>query len=320
MDGGGRVAQPLKRSSRPPRAGTAARASWPGLQLEILTRAKRSLRRYLGPLCQRQVPRGAGVVAATLFVLASIGYGTLRGDHLPEAIVQLKDARDALANAAGFRIQQRSVAGQRQLSERDVLSLAGVTERTSLLFLDVDAARARLRASPWIAEASVHKFYPGGLRIEVTEREAVALWQKDAKVSVIAADGTVLGPLGDRRFAVLPLVVGPGAAKKAKDFLAVLDRYPAIRDSVRASILVADRRWNLKLKNGIDIRLPESDVEGGLDKLAALDRDKKLLSRDITAIDLRLPDRVTVRLSDSAAQAREEALKPRKPKGKGGSA
>jgi cell division protein FtsQ len=259
-------------------------------------------------------------MAATLFVLASIGYGTVRGDHVPEAVAQLKDARDALANAAGFHIQQRSVAGQRQLTERDVLSLAGVTERTSLLFLDVDAARARLTASPWIAEASVHKFYPGGLRIEITEREPFALWQKDAKVSVIAADGTVLAPLGDRRLAVLPLVVGPGAAKKAQDFLAILDRYPVIRDSVRASILVADRRWNLKLKNGIDVRLPESDIDGGLARLAVLDRDKKLTTRDITAIDLRLPDRVTVRLSDSAAQAREDALKPRKPKGKGGSA
>jgi cell division protein FtsQ len=271
-------------------------------------------------MCEWQVPRGAGVVAATAFVLASITYGAVRGDHVPEAVAQLKDARDALANAVGFRIQHRLVAGQRQLSEKDVLSLAGVTQRTSLLFLDVDAARARLKASPWIAEASVHKFYPGGLRIEVTEREAFALWQKDAKVSVIAADGTVLGPLGDRRFAALPLVVGPGAAKKAREFLAVLDRYPTIRDAVRASILVADRRWNLKLKNGIDVRLPESDVEGGLDKLSALDRDKRLLSRDITAIDLRLPDRVTVRLSDSAAQAREDALKSRKPKGKGGNA
>jgi cell division protein FtsQ len=259
-------------------------------------------------------------MAATLFVLASIGYGAMRGDHLPEAIAQLKDARDGLANAVGFHIQHRSIAGQRQLGEKDVLSIAGVTERTSLLFLDVDAARARLMASPWIAEASVHKFYPGGLRIEITEREPFALWQKDAKVSVIAVDGTVLALLGDRRFAALPLVVGPGAAKKAKDFLAVLDRYPVIRDSVRASILVADRRWNLKLKNGIDVRLPEADIEGGLDRLAALDRDKKLTTRDITAIDLRLPDRVTVRLSDSAAQAREDALKPRKPKGKGGSA
>jgi cell division protein FtsQ len=84
---------------------------------------------------------------------------------------------------------------------------------------------------------------------------------------------------------------------------------------VRAVVYVAQRRWNLRLKNGIDVRLPETDIEAALATLVDLDRDKKLLSRDIAAVDLRLPDRVTVRLSDEAAQAREDALKPKKKKG-----
>ena len=85
-------------------------------------------------------------------------------------------------------------------------------------------------------------------------------------------------------------------------------------------MLVAERRWNVVLKNGIDVRLPETGVEQALDTLVELDRDKKILTRDIAAIDLRLPDRVTVRLSDEAAAARAEALKAKKPKKKGGAA
>jgi cell division protein FtsQ len=89
---------------------------------------------------------------------------------------------------------------------------------------------------------------------------------------------------------------------------------------VHASILVADRRWNLQLVNGIDVRLPEIDVDAALHRLVDLDRDKKLLTRDIVMIDLRLPDRVTVRLSDAAAQARNEALSANKKKKKAGDA
>ena len=74
-------------------------------------------------------------------------------------------------------------------------------------------------------------------------------------------------------------------------------------------MLVAERRWNLHLKNGIDVLLPETEPERALTTLVDLDRDKKLLSRDIVAVDLRLADRVTVRLSDAAAAARDEALK-----------
>jgi cell division protein FtsQ len=112
-----------------------------------------------------------------------------------------------------------------------------------------------------------------------------------------------------RRFVSLPLVVGKGADVKARDFLALLDRYPQVRSVTKAAILVGERRWNLRLKDGLDIRLPETDVGRALAALVKYDMEDKLLSRDITAIDMRLPDRVTVRLSEEAAKAREEQFK-----------
>jgi cell division protein FtsQ len=90
---------------------------------------------------------------------------------------------------------------------------------------------------------------------------------------------------------------------------------------MRAAVLVAERRWNVVLKNGIDVRLPETEVEQALSTLVTLDRNNKLLSRDITVVDLRLPDRVTVRLSDDASAARQDALnKDKKARKKGGAA
>jgi cell division protein FtsQ len=89
-------------------------------------------------------------------------------------------------------------------------------------------------------------------------------------------------------------------------------------------VLVAERRWNLHLKNGVEVLLPEDRPEQALRILANLDRSKQLLSRDIVTVDLRLADRVTVRLSDAAAAARAEALhaaeKDKKAKRKGGEA
>ena len=118
----------------------------------------------------------------------------------------------------------------------------------------------------------------------------------------------------------LPLVVGVGAETRAKEFLGMLDRRPELRANVRAAVLVAERRWNLRLKNGVDVRLPEFGVEQALDQLVVLERDVRLSNRDITAIDLRLADRITVRLSDGALQAREEAAKKKLQKPKGGNA
>ncbi len=83
-------------------------------------------------------------------------------------------------------------------------------------------------------------------------------------MSVIAEDGTMLEPYVARRFVSLPLVVGKGAEARARDFLNLLGQYPQVRSAVKAIVFVGERRWNLRLADGIDVRLPEQDVEKAL--------------------------------------------------------
>lgn len=266
--------------------------------------------------------RGVGAIASVFLIGGALAFGVVRGDHTNVVVEAADEIRDALANAAGFRISAVALSGNRQITREEVLATAGITGHTSLLFFDVDTARAKLKTNPWIADATVLKLYPDRLQIGITERAPYALWQFDGKVSVVAEDGTVLEPYVARRFTGLPFVVGRGAQKRAKTFLALLDQYPAIKQDVRAAVLVAQRRWNLRMKSGLDVRLPEDDPEAALKRLVELDRDKKILTRDITAIDLRLPDRVAVRLSDETAKARDDAQKAadKKAKRKGGDA
>jgi cell division protein FtsQ len=282
-------------------------------------RAARAIHR-LSSQVERLFPRRFGLLATAVMVASALGFGIVRGGHADWVAEQFADARDAAANAAGFQITAVALTGQKQLTREEILGIAGVTGRSSLLFLNAESARARLKANPWIAEATIRKLYPDRLHIAVTERRAFALWQKDGRVQVVARDGVVVEPFVSPVVAHLPLMVGRGANTRAAEFLAVMSHYPQLQDEVRAYVLVAERRWNLKFKNGLDVRLPEADPARALDALMALDREKKLLSRDIAAIDLRLPDRVFVRLSDAAAAARAEALKAKTTRRKGGDA
>jgi cell division protein FtsQ len=115
-------------------------------------------------------------------------------------------------------------------------------------------------------------------------------------------------------------VVGKGADAQARDFLALLARYPQVNSVTKAAILVGERRWNLRLKDGLDIRLPEQDVGNALAALSKLDKEDKLFSRDIVAVDMRLPDRLVVQLSDDAAKVREDLFKDKKKKKAGDAA
>lgn len=269
---------------------------------------------------ERYLPNRAGLALTVFMLLGSASLGIVKGGHVDELVGALSDTRNALANSAGFRITTVAINGRKQLSQDEVLAIGGVNGRSSLLFLDAATVRDRLKTNPWIADATILKLYPGRLQIDIVERTAFALWQQDGRLAVISDDGAVLEPYMSRRFASLPLVVGKGAAEKARDFLALLDRYPQVRSVTKAAIYVGERRWNLRLKDGLDIRLPENDVGNALALLSKLDKDDRLFSRDIVSVDLRLPDRMTVQLSEDAAKAREELFKDKKPKKKAGDA
>jgi cell division protein FtsQ len=330
MDGAGRLARSL-RSLRPQADLKAAAIGAVVLLREWLDarrappKAKARLEREPEPhrliaLVERYLPRRAGVALTVLILLGSAGFGIVKGGHVEAVTSALSDARNAIANSAGFRITSVAINGRKQLTQDEVLAIGGVNGRSSLLFLDAAGVRDRLKANPWIADATVLKFYPGQLQIDITERSAFALWQQDGRLSVIADDGAVLEPYVSRRFLSLPLVVGKGAETRARDFLTLLDRYPQVRGATKAVVFVGERRWNLRLKDGLDIRLPENGVGNALATLSKLDSDEHLFSRDIVAIDMRLPDRLTVQLSDDAAKAREDLFKDKKPKKKAGDA
>ncbi len=307
MDVRARIARLLKPKAK--RRSVAVAPPWAPLSSDIALRGRRLTRRWLVPILQYQPPRGAGATAAAVLILAAAGYGAVVGGHTSTVVANLQNVCDSIANSAGFRITEIALAGQHQVSREEILARAGITGETSLLFIDPARTRDRLLADPWIAQATVLKLYPGRLRIGIKERKAFALWQQDGNTSVIAADGTVLQTFVPQRFAALPLVVGRGAEHAARDFLALLSRYRDIAKRVKAAVLVADRRWNLHLNDGIEVLLPQTAPDRALKTLVELDRDKKLLARDIVAVDLRLADRVTVRLSDAAAAARAEAAK-----------
>ena len=271
-------------------------------------------------LVERYMPARAGIAATVLMLLGSAAFGVVKGGHLEELSRAASDTRNAIANSAGFRIASVAINGRKQLSQDEILAIGGVNGHSSLLFLDAATVRERLKANPWIAEATVLKFYPGQLQIDIVERSAFALWQRDGRISVISDDGAVLEPYLPQRFVSLPLVVGKGAETHARDFLALLARYPQVNSVTRAAVFVGERRWNLRLKDGVDVRLPENDVDNALAELSKLDKEEKLFSRDIVAVDMRLPDRLTVQLSDDAAKAHEELFKEKKPKKKAGEA
>ena len=124
-------------------------------------------------------PRGAGCARRLLIiVLASCAYGIVLGNHVTALPRHCCGTRAKGGQVAGLRVETVALTGNQHMSREEVLAIAGITGTTSLLFLEAEEARERLKANPWIADATVLKLYPRELQITVNERKAFALWQK----------------------------------------------------------------------------------------------------------------------------------------------
>lgn len=257
---------------------------------------------------------GVGALALSILFGGSFAAGFVHSGGYASFIAESGAPGDIVARALGFPISAVTISGQTQLRENEILAAAGVDPRASLLFLDAAEVRLRLMTLPLVKDARVLKFYPDRLVINIVEREPSALWQRDGAISVIAADGTVIDQLNDRRFLGLPFVVGEDAGKRLPEFSALLSEMGDLAGRVKAGVLVAGRRWSFKMTNGVEVKLPERDPGSAVGVLLRLQREARILDKDVLSIDLRLPDRVAVRLTEEGAAA----LAPRKSMKSGG--
>ena len=262
----------------------------------------------------KPAPRGVGLVLAIALLGGVAVVGALRGGEYETFAAREGGVGDYAARALGFGVAAVTISGQSQIGEREILSLAGVSANSSLPFFDAVQARKNLEALPLIKQASVRKLYPNRVVIDIVERAPAALWQKDGELSAIAADGKALdaGADADARYAGLPFVVGDGANERLGEFIGLLDASAELRPKIVAGILVGDRRWSLKMRSGVEVKLPEDDPQAAMATLLTLQRQSRILDRDILSVDLRVPGKVFARLSEEAAAERAAALKPRK--------
>ncbi len=288
-------------AGRPALAGVAVEARPHKVLLRGERSAKASPRWRFG--LDRPAPRKFEIALTVVVLAAAALLGAERGGQLDAFVAQYGGVGDWFARTLGLGVEVVTVSGATHLSEPRILTIAGIDSRKSLPFFDVAEARARLEADPLVKQASVRKLYPNRVVIDIVERTPYAVWQQDGDVRAIAADGAPIDEVNDDRYASLPFVVGEGANGQVREFAALLDAMDELKPRVEAGVLVGQRRWNLHLKSGIDVKLPEADPEAAVASLVRLERQSRILERDALAIDLRVPGRVFVRLSEDAAAA-----------------
>ena len=253
------------------------------------------------PMAPGRVRRWVGLSMVALVAVG--GIATLWLMQLPQQ-AWFETARRV--GEAGFEVRHVEVTGLKHMAKLPVYGAALNGPTNSMLLVDLDDIRARLQTLPWVADASVGRRLPDTLVIDIVERRPLAIWQHRRRLAVIDREGQVLDTRRLDRFATLPLIVGPRAHLQAHPLMAMLANFPEVQQRVDSAIWIGDRRWDLRLKSGETLALPEgyAAATGALRQFVKMEQDNGLLDRGFVRFDLRLPDRMVVRISgEPGAQA-----------------
>jgi cell division protein FtsQ len=204
----------------------------------------------------------------------------------------------ALTANAGFAVSRVTVTGVERMNEQRIYERALVQRNQPMASVDLEALRQELLALSWVADARVSRRLPDMLAIDIVEREPRAVLMKPDRLVLIDGSGHELQPIGDAAARGMLRVQGPGAVRQIEELDLLLDAAPALKPKVKAAEWVGNRRWNLTFDTGQVLALPQDDeaATGALVKFAKLDGTNRLLGGKVASFDMRLPDRIYMRV------------------------
>jgi cell division protein FtsQ len=248
------------------------------------------------------------LTGVVLFIGAAIAGAAWLGSSLFDARLAFARTADIAAADVGFQIGDIQIDGVSEARAAEVRAVINPDGVLSVLSLDPQIVKARVESLDWVQSVQVRRLWPSKLVVHVERRQAYARWREDGHVSVIDANGERLLAERASDHPELPLLIGAGAGPAAEPLLVALEDLPQLRQRLKALVRIGDRRWNVELNSGTTIALPEDNAPVALAQLETLQTEHALLDRPLSALDMRAPGLLAVRVEPQLAGGRHPRL------------
>ena len=255
--------------------------------------------RIAGQMRAASYSRGAAMrmaMAVTAGLFAVILLGLWLGGFMPQVRDAGARAVQGRLVAMGFVVERVDVIGEGRIREDEVRAALGIYPGEYLFAPDMRQAQIKVQRLSWVDDAMVRRLWPNRIVVHIIEREPVALWQENGRVQVVDSSGLVIEAANAGDFSDLPLVVGVNAAPKAQEIYDALVLSPEVTSRLSAIVRVADRRWDIVLKDGAPrLMLPEVGAVSALRRIENMQRSHRILDLDLETVDLRNSGRLVMR-------------------------
>ena len=210
-----------------------------------------------------------------------------------------KNSEDIISTSMEYinldvKLKNVKILGIENTKASQVVNIVSELRGISLTRIDLKKIKAEIDNIDWVSKSELRKIYPSTLEVKVYEHNPIAIWYNEGNKFLVDRDSKIITELNPNKFTNLKVVAGPNALEDIPVIIAMIKNYPEFEKKIKSLLRVGDRRWTIRLHNGITIHLPETNVANAIEEIKDLDREYSLLSRYIEIIDMRLPDRIDI--------------------------
>ena len=210
-----------------------------------------------------------------------------------------KNSEDIISRSMEYinldvRLKNVKISGIENTKASDIVNIVSDQRGISLTSIDLKKISSEIDNIDWVKKSELRKIYPSTLEVQVYEHNPIAIWYNEGDKFLVDGDSKIITELNPNKFKNLKVVAGPNALGDIPVIISTIKKYPEFEKKIKSLLRVGDRRWTIRLHNGITIHLPEKNIANAIEEIEDLDNEYSLLSRYIEIIDMRLPDRIDI--------------------------
>ena len=188
----------------------------------------------------------------------------------------------------GFIIKNIEISGVNHLNKNDIIKIINAYNDLNIFNVNIKNIYKEIKNNTWIKKASIEIIYPNTIKILLTEKKPIAIWQNRYGNSLITKSGDVIFEKNLEKFKnYLPIVIGQNAHKNAHSILNILGINKDFVKNIWSLTYVNERRWDVHFNQGLTIKLPSKSIAKAWEKVLYLDKKFNILNLDLTELDLR---------------------------------
>ena len=204
------------------------------------------------------------------------------------------------SNKYNYNLKKIEVIGLTNLNKDEILIFFNKFIDNSIFLVPVKEISNEIKKNKWIKEVNIRNDYKNTLKVNIKEETPVGIYENNNQKILFSKNLVVLEILGENHdYKNLISFYGENSIINSKNLISKIDQ--DLKQMIQSLIFVENRRWNIRLKNKITLKLPEKNLE------EAIKNYKKIYStlsnkdlKDIKIIDLRIPNQAIIKYRKNA--------------------